>query len=44
MNEINQNIQPFSLRNDANELNDGMNIDEEDNGLMTGSTVSYVRI
>ena len=44
INEINQNIQPFSLRNDADELNEGMKIDEDDNDLMIGSTKSYVRI
>ena len=44
INEINQNIQPFSLRNDADELNEGMKIDEEDNDSMIGSTKSYVRI
>ena len=44
INEINQNIQPFSLRHDADELNEGMKIDEEDNDSMIGSTKSYVRI
>ena len=44
VNEINQNIQPFSLRSDADEFNEGMEIDEEDNDLMIGSIKSSVRI
>ena len=44
LNEINQNIQPFSLRNDADELNEGMMIDEKDSDLTIGGTKSYVRL